>query len=838
MAFCCRCGLGLGPVWCILPHAQILKLKRLLLSLTILAFVFRDELIAKFRVAYVFTAGVCGDIGTALNSVPLWLLAVVCLGVAVFYFKRGLQWLSDLVRAREESWDVDSPILTQKMDKLERGGYVVSLLGLIKGWKNSESQVIGVYGEWGDGKTSVVNIAKEIARREKDYHLTFVYFNPWGSVRRDDLNAELFACISKGLRWYRNPVLAVLFASYACRLSTRVFSAPSGVNLAFGWVVAELLSLVTGLDYIKRKLKEAVACYSKRIVVIVDDVDRLNSDDAISLIRCIKTNGDLPNVTYLILSEEKRLAKMVEADIGCAEDGKTYLEKIVQLPMPLWPVDPLLIRKELRRLLEDVCSRQKLAWVEFKEEDLDFCLEKFSNLRQIKRLVFVFESTLVYYVALQSDCRLEDGRCCLDLSISDVLRLVAVRLKCPSAVGRFYHFYDEWIRIGFKLMSTGYDRAEKEMDPVIQQVEEPDRDWFNRFLSETMLIKKEKGDGGEARLVPSALQATDVADFGIAYASNFRRYFCAHDLPATVVSGVDRQRLADGLAHQDGLNGVLDDLQTKYGVHRVLEMILNAEDGFLSDIPLLDMVGVIHKLIVRFEEYYSNDEGKFYRTAFDACMLLGKYLDDRRARGLISEDEDKAVLKWLLDNRSYLIALHLFSRAVHAVAPNLACDATKLPVNIAEDYFKMIQAEVSLKFLDADILSCVGVALIQKWFVGLMMEVLPVDGEMYMKNEAYIIDHICYPHLIDRLEMFWQYRWGGVNSSEFLSLGNLFMNHRTTYLNCLEKVEEGVKSHFHELKDDEVKKLVRMTRGKGFQTRHSKEVDDLVRTRFPSFGKT
>ena len=816
-----------------MSHAQILKLKRLLLSFAILAFAFRNELIAKVRVACGFAAGVCGDIVTALNSVPTWLLAVVCLGITAFYFKRGLLWVSDLVCAKEEPWDVDSPILSQEMDKLERDGYVVSLLGLIKGWKNSESQVIGVYGEWGDGKTSVVNIAKEIARREKNYHLTFVYFNPWGSVRRNDLNAELFACISKGLRWYRNPVLSVLFASYACRLSTRFFSTPSGVSLAFGWVVAELLSLVTGLDYIKRKLKETVSCYPKRIVVIVDDVDRLNSDDAISLIRCIKTNGDLPNVTYLILAEEKRLAKMVEADVGRAEDGKTYLEKIVQLPMPLWPVDPLLIRKELRRLLEDVCSRQKLAWVEFKEEALDFCLEKFSNLRQVKRLAFVFESTLAYYVALQPDCRLKDGRCCLDLNLSDVLSLVAVRVKCPSAVGRFYHFYDEWIRIGFKLVSTGYDRAEKELEPVIQQVEEPDQDWFNRFLVETMLIEKEKRDDGEIRLMPSALKAADVTNFGIAYASNFRRYFCAYDIPTWVVSGTDRQRLADGFAHQEGLRAILDDLQAKYGVYRVLEMILSADDGFLSAIPQLDMIGAVHLLIGRAKEYYPADEGKFYRTAFDACMLLGKYLDDRRARGLMSEEDDKAVLKWLSDNRSYLIVLHLFSRAVHAVAPDFACDATKRPVNIAEDYFKVIQTEISLKFLDANISSWVEAALIQKWFVGLMMEVLPVDGEMYIKNEAYIIDHISHPHLIDRLKMFWQYRWSGVNSAEFLSLGNLFLNHRATYLKCLEKVEEGVKSHFAELNDDEVKELVRLTRGKGFQTRHSKEVDDLVRTRFP-----
>ena len=71
----------------------------------------------------------------------------------------------------------------------------------------------------------------------------------------------------------------------------------------------------------------------QRILVIVDDIDRLTAEEIRQIFRVIKAVADFPKVTYLLAFDRDIIIRALEA----AQEirGEAYLEKVVQLPLEL-----------------------------------------------------------------------------------------------------------------------------------------------------------------------------------------------------------------------------------------------------------------------------------------------------------------------------------------------------------------------------------------------------------------------------------------------------------------------------------------------------------------------
>ena len=94
----------------------------------------------------------------------------------------------------------DKPIETEKDDFLGRKNFFRYLGKALLDWKEKESLVIAIYGEWGSGKSSVINLASE--NIEKSGHKnkpTIIEFNPWIFSEEDSLGEHFFNEIAKEL---------------------------------------------------------------------------------------------------------------------------------------------------------------------------------------------------------------------------------------------------------------------------------------------------------------------------------------------------------------------------------------------------------------------------------------------------------------------------------------------------------------------------------------------------------------------------------------------------------------------------------------------------------------
>jgi predicted KAP-like P-loop ATPase len=82
-------------------------------------------------------------------------------------------------------------------DKLNRAPFAHKLADTIRDWKLEESIVIGLYGPWGCGKTSVLNFAVErLEETTKQWALEkkpiIIWFNPWSFSEQEKLLQAFF----------------------------------------------------------------------------------------------------------------------------------------------------------------------------------------------------------------------------------------------------------------------------------------------------------------------------------------------------------------------------------------------------------------------------------------------------------------------------------------------------------------------------------------------------------------------------------------------------------------------------------------------------------------------
>ena len=211
-------------------------------------------------------------------------------------------------------------------------------------------------GPWGTGKTSLMALVEECLGER----VVVLRFNPWFFSGTEDLVArffaELAAVLSHGDEQLRR--IAVRLARYAGSVSGFAALIPGA-----GMPLAAVLNAVQQgaaageatptLDERYGELREALDEFDERIVVLVDDLDRLSDHEVREVVRLVKLVGDLPRLTYILAFDRERLEDALGRDAadpdGIRPRGRAYLEKIVQ---SRYDVPPLRRQQVLKLMLE------------------------------------------------------------------------------------------------------------------------------------------------------------------------------------------------------------------------------------------------------------------------------------------------------------------------------------------------------------------------------------------------------------------------------------------------------------------------------------------------------
>lgn len=243
------------------------------------------------------------------------------------------------------SMHADTPLEDEAQDRLDRLPFAAGVAEAIARRSDRSSIVLGIYAPWGDGKTTVLNwIRHRLDDPSSDF--VVVAFNPW--LVRDEITllpaffATLATAVGRRLGG-RGRDLAGVLKRYGGVLSGVSIGVP-GVSVDAG-KAAEALGVALAdrtLEELKAEFERILREERRRVLVIVDDVDRLDDVEIHVIFKLIKLAAAFEGITYLLAFDDDKVAAALAtrysytAGTGSGnEGGHDFLEKIVQVPLRL-----------------------------------------------------------------------------------------------------------------------------------------------------------------------------------------------------------------------------------------------------------------------------------------------------------------------------------------------------------------------------------------------------------------------------------------------------------------------------------------------------------------------
>lgn len=261
--------------------------------------------------------------------------------------------------------DIHEPIDKYDRDRLGRGVYLEHFLKKLA--EPDCPSVMGLYGSWGTGKTSFLNMlkdksetpAKETPGKPTNPKLSFQMINAWHYEGTGNLLTPVMVRLQKmvkdpsaldQVKRFSAKVLAVTGLSLL-DVGLRGISAGTlkieDLHQHLENVEARLEAakqLVDAVDEARQEFAEAVelACQAagcKRIVFLVDDLDRCFPDNVVALLESIKNLLSTSHCVWVLAIDPDVVASYIDQKYrGTEMDGHSYLDKIVpeqfHLPLP------------------------------------------------------------------------------------------------------------------------------------------------------------------------------------------------------------------------------------------------------------------------------------------------------------------------------------------------------------------------------------------------------------------------------------------------------------------------------------------------------------------------
>ena len=260
----------------------------------------------------------------------------------------------------------DSLSERENPDKLGTGRYAQTLAEFIKDCDTPIT--IGVQGEWGSGKTSLLNMIREdieeqeIKKEKGDQYFKCIWVNTWEhsllktpelcllSIIEEIIDEIALVDNSYNTTEKAKSALSLL-AKGAVRVGASIALGSEGRNLATEMM--ESRSNSNTVKQLRSSLEEIVTTVvnrnqnkAKKFVIFIDDLDRIEPSTAVMVLELLKNIFTINHCVFVLAIDYQVVVKGLKAKFGepTAENEwefRAFFDKIIQLPfmMPMAQYD-------------------------------------------------------------------------------------------------------------------------------------------------------------------------------------------------------------------------------------------------------------------------------------------------------------------------------------------------------------------------------------------------------------------------------------------------------------------------------------------------------------------
>ena len=300
---------------------------------------------------------------------------------------------------------VDKALEVGGSDDLDISAYHEALVDFIK--KTDTPMTIGVQGEWGSGKTSLLNqiwskLEEFNQKHDDDENFLQIWVNSWEhsllcspeecllKIVNEIIHELLAADVDKSKKDKVKDGVQNLMKG-ALRIGSSLAAGSAGeaaVDSLFSENANSIKELRVQLKALVEEIRELETNPYQRVVVYVDDLDRIEPRDAVSILELLKNIFNIKDCVFVLAIDYQVVVKGLKEKFGDPTpenewEFRSFFDKIIQLPftMPMGSYD---IGKYVKSLLKDIQYNEEL------DEELIESLVTLSigtNPRSIKRLI-------------------------------------------------------------------------------------------------------------------------------------------------------------------------------------------------------------------------------------------------------------------------------------------------------------------------------------------------------------------------------------------------------------------------------------------------------------------
>nr|WP_304141275.1 P-loop NTPase fold protein [Finegoldia magna] len=333
------------------------------------------------------------------------------------------------------SYVADKPIEKADEDLLGRSDFAKQFGKSICEYDSKDGLVIGLYGKWGSGKTSIINMAiseipvdeNEAQKAEKEkwysrvnkrikkiftsqkteedqnHNPIIIRFSPWNYSDKNNLISLFFYELKNKLGVAKDEENKEKIGKAISQYSD-IIDVLSFVPVA-GPAIAPILKTISkskgaklmqapSLNDAKEKLCEALEDFNHKIIVFIDDIDRLTTPQIKDIFQLVKQVGDFPNIIYVLTMDREIVCNALSEYHNI--DGDEYLKKIVQVSFEIPEIDksllPEILKSRLNKIVYKNDCEEEFENNDYFEKVLENCVNPYiKNIRDTNRLLNSFQ---------------------------------------------------------------------------------------------------------------------------------------------------------------------------------------------------------------------------------------------------------------------------------------------------------------------------------------------------------------------------------------------------------------------------------------------------------------
>lgn len=293
----------------------------------------------------------------------------------------------------------DSAITKYNDDKLDRQKFALQMREIIKNYKNKECLTIGIMGSWGTGKTSLINMTldqnKENILNKKKFKV--MRFNPWNFAKQQDLYYQFFEQLKEILVLNENDEGKKKYVKNTINKYWEKIRYNNTISLGLKGFVSYSKTLGDKtLETTKKEVNKLLKFNGYKLIIVIDDIDRLTDEEVQQIFILVKTLADFPNIIYIIPFDREIITPIL--DKLQKSYGGEFLDKIIQLQIDLPKISKSKVKNIFKKEVENIIKNEEIKFIS-KDRSLWPSLSFLTTPRDVNRYI----NNLIFYLPLMKN---------------------------------------------------------------------------------------------------------------------------------------------------------------------------------------------------------------------------------------------------------------------------------------------------------------------------------------------------------------------------------------------------------------------------------------------------